>query len=57
MRYVIPASSGGTVARPPVEGFVIQESNTGIGKSDGEIQTYFGSRFYFRPEFRYTTDS
>ena len=43
MRYVIPASSGGTVARPPVEGFVIQESNTGIGKSDGEIQTYFGS--------------
>ena len=26
MRYVIPSSSGGTVARPPVEGFVLQES-------------------------------
>ena len=43
MRYVIPASSGGTVARPPVEGFVLQETNTSIGSSNSEIQTYFGS--------------
>jgi len=42
-RYVIPASSGGSIARPPVEGFVIQESNTSIGSSTAEIQTYFGS--------------
>ncbi len=43
MRYVIPASSGGTVARPPVEGFILQESNTSIGSTNAEIQTYFGS--------------
>ncbi|MHA2300174.1 MAG: beta strand repeat-containing protein [Candidatus Thorarchaeota archaeon] len=43
MRYVIPASSGGTVARPPVEGFILQESNTSIGSTNTEIQTYFGS--------------
>ena len=43
VRYVIPASSGGTVARPPVEGFVLQESNIGIGTANSEIQTYFGS--------------
>jgi hypothetical protein len=42
MRYVIPANSG-SVARPPTEGFIIQESNTSIGSTDGEIQTYFGS--------------
>ena len=43
MRYVIPASSGGTVARPPVEGFVLQESNTSIGSTNAEVTTYFGS--------------
>ena len=42
MRYVIPAISGIT-ARPPQEGFVIQESNTSIGATDTEVQTYFGS--------------
>ena len=42
MRYVIPANSGAT-ARPPTEGFILQESNTSIGSTDGEIQTYFGS--------------
>ena len=42
MRYVIPANSG-AVARPPTEGFIIQESNTSIASTDGEIQTYFGS--------------
>tara|TARA_B100001109_G_scaffold13567_2_gene10117 strand:- start:5241 stop:11144 length:5904 start_codon:yes stop_codon:yes gene_type:complete len=43
MRYVIPANAGGKVGRPPTEGFIIQESNTSIGATDGEIETYFGS--------------
>ena len=43
MRYVIPSDSGIATARPPVEGFILQESNTSIGSTDGEIQTYFGS--------------
>ena len=43
MRYVIPSASGITVARPPSDGYIIQESNTGIGETDTEVQTYFGS--------------
>ena len=43
MRYVIPSNVGETVGRPPVEGFILQESNTSIGSTNGEIQTYFGS--------------
>ena len=43
LRYVIPASSGGAVGRPPTDGYIVQESNTGIGATDAEIQTYFGS--------------
>ena len=43
VRYVIPASTGGTVARPPSDGFIIQKSNTSIGSTTGEIETYFGS--------------
>ena len=42
-RYVIPASSGGASAVPPTDGYVIQESNTGIGATSSEVQTYFGS--------------
>ncbi len=42
-RYVIPANTGGTVARPPQEGFILQESNTSIGSTTGEIQTYLGT--------------
>jgi len=42
-RYVIPSSLGGDVAKPPSDGFIIQESNTSIGSTDGEIQTYFGT--------------
>ena len=42
VRYVIPSNSEIT-ARPPTEGFVIQESSTSIGSTSGEIQTYFGS--------------
>ena len=43
LRYVIPASSGGSNARPPSDGFILQESNTSIGATDSEVQTYFGS--------------
>jgi hypothetical protein len=42
VRYVLPSDSG-TTARPPSDGFIIQESNTTIGTTDSEIQTYFGS--------------
>ena len=33
MRYVIPSSTGGSVARPPSDGFIIQQSNTTTGLS------------------------
>ena len=42
VRYVIPKSST-TVARPPLEGYVIQEANSGIGTGTDEIQKYFSS--------------
>jgi len=42
MRYVIPKDSN-KVARPPVEGFILQESSTSIADSNTEIQTYFGT--------------
>ena len=42
-RYVIPSSLGGKVARPPSDGYIVQESNTSIGSTDGEIKTYFGT--------------
>ena len=42
MRYVIPNDTT-DVGRPPVEGFILQESNTTIGINNAEIQTYFGS--------------
>ena len=41
-RYVLPANSG-SVAKPPNDGFILQESNTTIGATNAEIQTYFGS--------------
>ena len=40
-RYVIPNSSSG--ARPPSDGYVLQQSNSTIGATNAEIQTYFGS--------------
>ena len=40
-RYLIPKS--GSTARPPSDGFIIQESNTSIGATTAEIETYFGS--------------
>jgi hypothetical protein len=42
VRYVLPSDSGAT-ARPPSDGFIIQESNTTTGATNSEIQTYFGS--------------
>ena len=42
VRYVIPQDSVST-ARPPVEGYILQETSTSIGSSIGEIQTYFGT--------------
>ena len=41
LRYVIPASSGVTSARPPLDGFVIQESSTTIGASNAEVAIPF----------------
>ena len=35
-RYVLPSASS-LEARPPTEGFVIQESNASIGSTDGEV--------------------
>jgi len=43
VRYVIPKSAGSVAAKPPNDGFILQESNTSIGSTDAEIQTYFGS--------------
>jgi len=40
VRYILPKDSS-TVARPPVEGFVLQESNSTIPSSTNEIQKYF----------------
>jgi hypothetical protein len=43
LRYVIPAASGVPVSRPITDGFILQESNTSIGATTAEIQTYFGT--------------
>ena len=40
-RYVIPAASGITSARPPIDGFVIQESGDTTGTTDAEVASYF----------------
>ena len=42
LRYVIPSDSPVT-ARPPLEGYVIQESNTSIGSSTSEIAYQFNT--------------
>ena len=41
LRYVIPAASGITSARPPIDGFVVQESNDTTGEDDTEVATFF----------------
>ena len=40
-RYVIPSGSGITSARPPVDGYILEESSSVTGASDTEVQTYF----------------
>ena len=42
VRYVLP-SNAGVNARPPSDGFILQESNTSIGSTNAEVQTYFGT--------------
>lgn len=42
-RYVIPKNIGGAYARPPIEGYVLQESNNTIGLNNSEIQKYFNT--------------
>ena len=37
VRYVIPSTSGIATARPPVDGFIIQESSDSIGATDAEV--------------------
>lgn len=39
LRYVIPSSV--TAAKPPIEGYVIQESSSTIGKTDAEVAAQF----------------
>ena len=39
--YVIPAGSGITSARPPVDGYVLQESTNVIGATDTEVASYY----------------
>lgn len=41
LRYVIPKDSP-TGTRPPLDGFVLQESSSGIGTGTQEIQKYLG---------------
>jgi len=40
VRYVIPAGSGITSARPPIDGYVIQDSSSNIGVTTTEVQKY-----------------
>jgi hypothetical protein len=41
VRYVIPAASGITSARPPIDGYIIQESGDTTGNTDAEVASYF----------------
>jgi len=43
IRYVIPAGSGISSARPPVDGYIIQESSDVTGDTDAEVAKYFSS--------------
>ena len=40
-RYVIPSGSGISSARPPIDGYILQESSTTTGATDTEVATYF----------------
>ena len=40
-RYVIPSGTGITSARPPVDGYIIEDSGTVTGATDAEVASYF----------------
>ena len=42
-RYVIPAASGIASARPPVDGYVLQQSNDTSAATDAEVQILYSS--------------
>ena len=42
-RYVIPSGAGISTARPPSDGFVLQESGTVTGASDAEVAKYYST--------------
>jgi len=41
LRYVIPAGSGISSARPPVDGYILQDSSNVTGATDAEVASYF----------------
>ena len=41
LRYVIPAGSGISSARPPVDGYILQDSSNVTGATDDEVASYF----------------
>ena len=41
LRYVVPAGAGISSARPPRTSYIIEESNTVIGKTDAEVAAQF----------------
>ena len=43
LRYVIPSGSGISSARPPIDGYVIQESGDTTGATDTEVAKYFSA--------------
>ena len=40
-RYVIPSGSGITSARPPIDGYILQDSSSTTGGTDTEVATYY----------------
>ena len=40
-RYVLPAGSGISSARPPVDGYILEESSNVTGATDTEVASYF----------------
>tara|TARA_B100000900_G_scaffold413209_1_gene436710 strand:- start:2931 stop:8825 length:5895 start_codon:yes stop_codon:yes gene_type:complete len=41
LRYVIPSGSGITSARPPVDGYILQDSSDVTGATDAEVASYY----------------
>jgi hypothetical protein len=41
VRFVIPAGSGITSARPPIDGYILQESSDTTGSTNSEVAAYF----------------